>query len=299
MKVAVLAVCLAAALPAAAAELHADPPKNCEYCPGWSVPLEGFKVFGNTWYVGNAGLGAILITSPKGHILIDGGLPQTAPQIAENIRKAGFRLEDIKLIVNSHSHYDHAGGLAALQRASGARIVASPIAKRALENGGPFEDDPQFTFGHEHNDYPPVTRVKAIKDGERVRVGDLSIQAHFTPGHTPGGTTWTWKSCEDSHCLDMVYADSLNSVSAPGFKFSGDDKMPSRVASFEKSMDVVAKLPCDILLAPHPELIKMDKKLELRKAGTTPDPFVDTGACKAYAEAARERLATRVAEERR
>ena len=238
----------AAAAPAA--ELTADPPKNCEPCAEWNEPHEGFNVFGNTWYVGTAGLGAVLITSSQGHILIDGGLPQSAPLIADNIRAAGFRLEDVKLILNTHTHYDHAGGIAALQRASGAAVAASPEAKRALENGGPLGNDPQFAFGRAHNDYAPVKGVRLVDDRETLRVGELSVTAYFTPGHTPGGTSWSWRSCEETRCLDLVYADSLNAVSAPGFKFSGNGKQRSRVAQFRKSMDVVAKLPCEVCADP-------------------------------------------------
>ena len=203
-------------------------------------------------------MSSVLITSKDGHVLIDGGLTQTAPQIAANIAKLGFRLEDVKLIVNSHTHYDHAGGIAALQRASGAQVAASPAAKRALEGGGPTEDDPQFAFGPEHNNFPAVANVRAIKDGETLRVGDLAITVHFTPGHTPGGTSWSWQTCEGDTCQNMVYADSLNSVSAPGFKFSADAQ---RVKNFERSIDTVAGLKCDILLTPHPEAFDLDAKV--------------------------------------
>ena len=278
-----------------AADLIPDQPRNCQYCEGWSQPREPFRVFGNTWYVGG-GLSSVLITSEDGHVLIDGGLTQTAPQIAANIAKLGFRLEDVKLIVNSHTHYDHAGGIAALQRASGAQVAASPAAKRALERGGPTEDDPQFGFGPEHNNFPAVSNVRAIADGETLTIGDIRITVHFTPGHTPGGTSWTWQSCERDNCMSMVYADSLNSVSAPGFEFSADEK---RVATFEKSIDIVAGLECAILLTPHPELFDLDKKLALRKdKGTDYRAFFDRDACRAYAAGARERLAKRLAEER-
>jgi metallo-beta-lactamase class B len=253
-------------------------------------------VYGNTWYVGG-GVSSVLITSKQGHVLIDGGLTQTAPQIAANIAKLGFRLEDVKLIVNSHTHYDHAGGIAALQKASGAQVAASPAAKRALEAGGPLQDDPQFAFGPKHNNYPPVAKVRAVQDGETLRVGDLAITVHFTPGHTPGGTSWTWKSCEKDQCLNLVYADSLNSVSAPGFRFSGGDGSPSRVASFEHSMTVVEGLDCDILLTPHPEAFDVDARLARRSQEPASNPFIDKNACKAYAEGARQRLAKRVAEE--
>jgi metallo-beta-lactamase class B len=286
----------------ASALLTADPPHVCDACGEWNQPHEPFRIHGDTWYVGTAGLGAILITSQDGHILIDGGLPQSAVLIADNIRRAGFRLEDIKLIVNSHTHYDHAGGIAALQRATGARVAASPASKLALERGGPMEDDPQFAFGKAHNDYAPVRDVRAVADGEVLRVGPLAITAHFTPGHTPGGTSWSWRSCEAAKtpevaCLEVVYADSLNSVSAPGFKFSGSAGQASRVAAFERAIAVVESLPCDILFAPHPALIDMEARLAKRKTAPTVNPFVDKSACRNYAAGARQRLAARVAEE--
>jgi len=281
-------------LPAATAELIPDPAHDCEYCEGWSRTREPIRIYGNTWYVGG-GVSAVLITSRDGHILIDGGLTQTAPQIAANIAKLGFRLEDVKLIINSHTHYDHAGGIAALQRASGAQVAASPAAKRALESGGPTEDDPQFGFGPAHNNFPAVANVRAIKGGETLHVGDIAITVHFTPGHTPGGTSWTWTSCQASQCMNMVYADSLNSVSAPDFKFSADAQ---RVKTFERSIDSVASLECNILLTPHPEAFDLEAKAARLAAAPTPNPFIDSNACKAYAAGARERLAKRLAEER-
>jgi len=278
-----------------AAKLVADPDKHCDACEGWNQPFDPVHMFGNTWHVGTAGLGSVLITSKQGHILIDGGLPQTATLIAENIRKAGFRLEDVKLIVNSHTHYDHAGGIAALQRASGAQVAASPESKLALENGGPLKDDPQFAFGPEHNNYPAVANVRAIQDGETLRVGKLELTAHFTPGHTTGGTSWSWTSCEGQQCLNFVYADSLNSVSAPEFRFSDD---ATRLATFGKSIAVVETLPCDVILAAHPNAINLERKLADAKAGAGSKAFVDPQGCKTYALGARERLEARVAEER-
>lgn len=277
----------------ALAPLAADPAHVCDACVEWNQPREPFRVHGNTWYVGTAGLGAILITSSQGHILIDGGLPQSAAPIAANIEKAGFRLQDVKLLLNSHAHYDHAGGIAALQRASGAQVAASPAGKRALEGGGPTRDDPQFGFGKQHNNYAPVRGVRSVANGEVLRVADLAITVHFTPGHTPGGTSWTWRSCEAELCYHMVYADSLNSVSAPDFQFS----VGRRAAHFRKSMTVVEALPCDILLAPHPALIAMDVKLAAWKANPAVNPFVGANACRSYAAGARQRLQARLAQE--
>jgi metallo-beta-lactamase class B len=283
-----------AAISAPAAPLRPDPPKVCDSCAEWNGPREPFRVFGNTYFVGPAGLGAVLVTSAQGHILLDGALTQSAAEIDAHIRALGFRTEEVKLIVNSHAHYDHAGGIAALQRASGATVAASARGAEALERGQPTGDDPQAAFGPGPNGYPAVKNVRVVKDGETLRVGDLALTAHLTPGHTPGSTTWTWRSCEGGRCLDVVYADSLNAVSAPGFRF-GDGKGGGLEPSFRKSIATVGALPCDILLTVHPAFAQLDEKLKARTKDH--DPFVDPAACRAYAAAATTRFDTRLKEE--
>jgi metallo-beta-lactamase class B len=279
------------------AALKPDRAKDCEWCAGWNAPQEPFRVFANTYYVGTAGLSAVLITSDKDLILLDGALPQSAPLIDQNIRKLGFRTEDVRLIVNSHAHYDHAGGIAALQRASGAIVAASAPGARAIESGGPTADDPQYAFGKEANAFPPVKRVKVVADGEILRAGKLAITAHLTPGHTPGSTTWTWRSCEGARCLDVVYADSLNPVSAPGFRFSGDATHPDVAATLRRSISKVGSLPCDVLLAVHPNFAGMEDKLRRRREQPTSEPFVDSTACRTYASEFVKRLDERIVEE--
>lgn len=278
--------------------LRPDAPIACDACEGWNAPRVPFRVFGNTWYVGVGGLSAVLITSPEGHVLVDGGLPQSAAPIDANIRALGFRTEDVRLIFNSHAHYDHAGGIAALQRLSGATVVSSDAGARALEAGEPTPDDPQYALGRAVNAFPPVSQVRRVDDGTVVRVGDLAVTVHHTPGHTPGGTTMSWQSCEGSHCLDIVYADSLTPVSADGFRFSAGPSGPERVARFRATIDKVAALPCDIVLAAHPGFTDIDGKLARRAKGAGADPFIDPDGCSAYASAARTRLDARLADER-
>jgi metallo-beta-lactamase class B len=238
-----------------------------------------------------------LIVGDAGLVLLDGGLEQSAALIDANIRKLGFKTEDVKLIVNSHGHYDHAGGIAALQRASGATVAASPSGARALERGENTPDDPQFGFGKAENGFAPVKNVKVIKDNEVLRVGNVAITAIFTPGHTPGSTTWSWQSCEGSRCLNMVYADSISSVSAPGFKFTAK---PEVVNLFRRSITRLAELPCDIVVSTHPSATGLDAKIKQRAElnGTGPDPFVDHG-CQALAAGAMKGLEARIAEERK
>jgi metallo-beta-lactamase class B len=291
-RLALVALCGSLSAASGIAGMRPDPPKKCGACDEWNASREPFRVFGNTYYVGVVGLSSILLTSADGLVLLDGGLPQSAPLIDASIRKLGFRTEDVRLIVNSHAHYDHAGGIAALQRASGATVAASASGAWAIEHGEPPKDDPQFAFGHAANAFPSVKTVRVAKDGETLRVGPIAVTAHLTPGHTPGSTTWTWRSCEGARCLDVVYADSLTAASAPGFRFAGDATHPAIEATFRHSIETVASLPCDIVLATHPASVDMDGRLN-RHA------LVDPNGCRAYAAAAMKHLNDRVAEEQR
>ena len=204
----------------------------------------------------------------------------------------------MRLIVNSHEHFDHAGGLAALQRATGAKVAASPAAARALQQGHPTPEDPQYTSGLK-SPFDPIENVETIADRATLRVGPLAITAHFTPGHTPGATTWAWRSCEGNRCVDIVYADSLTPVSDDGFRFTSDAAKPSRVDVFRASIARVEQLAVRDVLAPHPVLTGFAAKAERVSAGKAENPFIEPNACRAFAAAARKRLEQRIGEERK
>ena len=273
-----------------------DAPLECFSCAEWNAPREPFRIFGNTYFVGVGGLSAVLIASDAGLVLVDAALPQSVPLIERNIGKLGFRIEDVRLIVNSHEHYDHAGGIAAVQEKSGAAVAASAPAARALEQGFPTPDDPQYGSGQKLR-FARVKNVKVIADRETLRVGSLVLTAHLTPGHTPGATTWTWRSCEGERCVDVVYADSLTPVSDDGFRFSRTGAGPSVVERFRRSIAAVEQLPCDVLLSPHPGFIDLDGKLARWKEAPGTNPFIAPWSCRTYAAVARKRLDARLAEE--
>jgi metallo-beta-lactamase class B len=289
MKWPLAAGLLLASLPA----LAQSAPTKCGSCAAWNAPQAPFRIYGNTYYVGTHELSAILIASDQGLVVIDGDLAEAAPQIEGNIRALGFRPEEIKLILNSHAHFDHAAGIAPLQRFSGARVAASPKSAEVLRRGSLSGDDPQ------HDILPPpmqpVPKVEIIRDGQTLRVGPLALTAHFTPGHTPGGTSWSWTSCEQQRCLHIVYADSLAAVSADNYRFTDH---PDLVAGFEKSFTTLQTIPCDILLTPHPGVSNLLGRLQARDKGGKPGAFVDPGACKTLAEASRRDLAKRLAREK-
>lgn len=268
--------------------------RECPRCAGWNAPQAPLRIFGNTYYVGTHNLAAVLVTSPQGDVLIDGALPESAPQILAHMRALGVSLQDVKVIVNSHAHYDHAGGIAAIREATGAEVDASPWAATVLEHGKSDQQDPQFGIALP---YPPVPAVRTIRDGQVVRVGDLALTARFTAGHTPGGTTWTWRSCEGDRCLDMVYADSQSPVSADTFLYTRSATYSTGVSDFEHSFVVLENLSCDILVTPHPDASNFWQRIAARDSGNAL-ALVDRDACRRYAANARRDLAARIAREK-
>ena len=258
----------------------------------WNAPQQPFRIYGNTWYVGPYGLSSLLVDTGQGLALFDGDLPESAPVVEAHIRELGFRVRDVKWILNSHPHADHAGGIAALQAASGAQVLASADGAREMALGGADRSDPQYGS---IPDYPPVKSARVVRDGETVQLGDVAITAHYTPGHTPGSTSWTWTSCESQRCLRMVYADSLTAMSAPNYRFTDH---PAYVAGFRKAIATVSTLPCDILLTPHPDASGFWEKVARRKSPTDAAPLIDPQACRDYAAVAEKNLDARLTKER-
>lgn len=272
-------------------QLEPDAPFICDQCESWNRPQDPFRVHGNTWYVGTYGLSSILIETDAGLILIDGGLPQSAALIDANIRALGFDTRDVVAILVSHAHFDHVGGVAALQRLSGAQVFTSMAGSEALSRGSLSEDDPQYVPDSDDSKFPAVRRVATVADGELVSVGSVDIKAVYTPGHTPGGVTWTWQSCALNTCYDIVYADSMSAVSAVGFQFTSSGVADTLVAS----AGIVGDLDCDIFMSPHPFFFGMHDKLERRAEG---NPFVNGLGCLLYAENSLQWLERRLEAER-
>ncbi|HEY2446822.1 MAG TPA: subclass B3 metallo-beta-lactamase [Rhizomicrobium sp.] len=281
-----IAVAALAGAPPAASQ-----PASCN--AALNAPQRPFRIYGNTYYVGTHGVASVLIASREGSVLIDGDLAVSVPQIAANISSLGFALTDVKLILNSHVHCDHAGGIAGLQRMSGATVEASPSSAAILRQGGVGADDPQRGIGAP---IAAAANVRTLTDGETLHVGAIAVTAHFTPGHTAGGTSWTWLACERKRCLHIVYADSLSAVSAPHFRFTGSDAYPRALDDFHRSFAVLSSLPCDILITVHPEFGNLWQRLDRRSRGN-PDALIDSGACRRYADAAKKGLARRIAQE--
>ncbi|MXP40884.1 subclass B3 metallo-beta-lactamase [Altererythrobacter soli] len=286
---AVLSACTATqALPpeqSAAGVTPAQWAAQCADDSGWDEPGPPFQVHGNTWYVGTCGIAAILVTSDEGHVLIDGGTGKGAAPIAANIEALGFALTDVKLLLHSHEHFDHVGGLAELQRRTGARLLASQAAAPVLASGQSADDDPQKGA---LDPFAPIRVDGTVKDGEVVRVGDLALTAIATPGHTTGALSWQWRSCDEAgQCETVVYGDSLSPVSADSYRFSNH---PARLAAYRASLKRFAGLDCTLLLTPHPSASGMRDRI-------LGGDLTNSAACANYAAAIGKRLDQRLAKE--
>ena len=268
------------------------------YAAQWNRPQQPARIHGDTYYVGVGGLSVALIHTRDGLILIDGALPQSVAAIKEHILELGFRLEDVKFILNTEAHFDHSGGIAALARDSGAQVVASPLGAQALRAGSVLAMDPQ---AGEIDAMPAVENVREIADGETLQLGEVTITARYTPGHTPGSTSWTWVSCEDAErqdCLNVVFGASLTPVAADDFHYLGDDRHADLTPAFRRVMQDFARLPCDILISAHPDHSGADEKLRRLLEGATPNPFIDAQACRDYAAKNEAKLDARIAKEK-
>jgi metallo-beta-lactamase class B len=234
--------------------------------PSWTQPTAPFKIIDNTYYVGTAGLAVYLISTKQGLILIDSGLPQNAPLVEASIKKLGFKLSDVKFILASHAHFDHAGGMAKLKADTGAWLTANEGDKYAFEKGvyPGSEDRKDFNF-------PPVKVDGVLPDGGQIKLGGVTLTAHLTPGHTKGCTTWSWPVKDK----DGSAHTAINFCSASvAYNALVPEQYPGIVADYQATFAKAKTLNGDVFLAPHAEQFDLPaKKAKLGQRG--PNPFID------------------------
>lgn len=248
----------------------------------WRQPMAPLRIADHTWQIGTEGLTALLVITDAGAVLIDGGMPQAADALLANMQRLDVAPADLRLLLSSHAHADHAGPFAALKRRTGARLVANAESSVLFARGG--SDD--LHFGDEIT-YPPVDTDRIVMDREVVSLGGTDFTVHFMPGHTPGSVAWTWTDTRDGRPVRIAYADSL---SAPGYTLHDNPRYPRLVEDYRRTFDVVRALPCDLLLTPHPEGSGWDYAAG-DKAGAK------AMTCAAYAQAAKARFEAQLAEE--
>jgi metallo-beta-lactamase class B len=251
---------------------------------GGQRPAEPFRIAGNFYYVGASDVASFLITGPQGHILIDGGYPGTARLIMASIARLGFDVRDVKVLLNSEPHFDHAGGLAALQKASGAQLWASEASAHALVKGG-YDESLALPMGLLTwlIRYPAPRVDHIVNDGDTIRVGSTTVTAHLTPGHTRGCTSWTFAVHDGERVLNVVSACSLVDL--------GRARYPGQQADFERTFRVLRSLPADIWVTSHARLFGRYRKFVASKSAKDPaDAFIDPAGYRAYIDSGEARL---------
>ena len=255
----------------------------------WTRPVAPFRVAGNVYYVGTEGLAAYLITSPKGHVLLDSTLAGNVPQVEHNIEQLGFRLKDVKLLIESHAHYDHVGGLAQLKADTGAPLWASAGDRWALENGRQFGDTDYGLIT-----FPAVKVDRLVRDGETVRAGDVELTAWVTAGHTRGCTTWSLPVEEAGRRLKVLF---LCSIMVAGNKLIDNKAYPGIVADFRRTYARLRTMKADVVLTGHPEAAEVLARHARQRAGDA-QAFVDPGELARLVTAADAAFETELAKEK-
>ena len=272
------------------AALTAAPAAGATYSdPSWTAPIEPFRIADNLYYVGSADLASYLIVTPGGLMVIDGGVAENAPMVLDHIRKLGFDPRQVKILVNSHAHLDHAGGLAGLKRATGAKLIASAADAPVLESGG----DKDFFYGGHGPLFPKVQVDRLIGDGGQVSLGGVTLTAHLTPGHTKGCTTWSLPVKVDGQVRQALFICSLSVL--PGYRLTGDPRYPRMGADYAHSIAVLRAQPCDVFLASHGSFYDLlAKRRTMVEHPSAPNPFVDPQGCKALVDEADANLRRRL-----
>jgi metallo-beta-lactamase class B len=236
-----------------------------EKYPDWVAPMAPFRVIGNIYYVGTVGLASYLLTSDDGHILLDGGLPQNATIIAANIETLGFSLGDVKLLLNSHAHFDHSGGLAELKELTNARLLASAADRPELESGRYAGSDDLSLSA------PPVSVDRVFNDQEVVSLGNIKLTANLTPGHSPGCTSWTTRVATAVQNLQVLF---FCSASVAANRLVDPPQYPGIVDDYRHTFAITRDWRPDVFLANHPFTFSMLEKINRRSTGDQ-NAFID------------------------
>jgi metallo-beta-lactamase class B len=258
----------------------------------WNRKFEPYRVIGNIYYVGTNAIAQFLIATPAGHVLLDSGFEASVPRLAENVRALGFRFDDVKILLATHAHIDHVQGHALVRRMTGATVMVSAADAPVIASGGHGESvyDGVYTW-------PPCPVDRVVEDGARVTLGDVTLVAHLTPGHTRGATTWTTEVVDGGRRLAVVFFPSANVN--PGVRLVGNPRYPEIAADFRRSFAVWKSLPCDVPLGAHGSFYDMEDKHARLGRASGPNPFIDPDGYRRLVADAEQRFDKQLARESR
>jgi metallo-beta-lactamase class B len=234
-----------------------------DFLPEMNQPVEPAHIIDNIYYVGTNGVSSFLIVTPKGHILLDSGFNQSVPLIRNSVVTLGFRFEDIRILLSSHAHFDHVAGHALIQEQTGAQVMASALDAEVISRG-----DEQLWAG-----WRGARVDRLLHDGDIVRLDDVELTAHLTPGHTKGCTTWTMDAVDDGRKLQVVFigGSGIN----PGVQLVGNKEYPDIADDYARTFTVLKGLKPEVFLAQHPDIFGFEDKVRQLRSGAEHNPFID------------------------
>lgn len=257
--------------------------------PAWNHPFPPHKIAGNLYYVGTSELSSYLVTTPQGHILINTSYEESVPVIKAAVEKLGFKFTEIKILLISHAHDDHAAGCALAKKLSGAKLMVMDGDTAVIEGGG------AGAFFYENSRWAPAKVDRVLHDGDTVALGGSVLTAHLTPGHTKGNTTWTMKVADAGKSYDVVIVGSPNVNE--GYRLVDNPKYPQIAEDYARAFRVWKSLPCDIFLGAHPAYYHMEEKYKKLKPGGA-NPFVDPEGYRAYIDERQRAYETKLKQQR-
>jgi metallo-beta-lactamase class B len=258
----------------------------------WTEPFPPFKIAGNLYYVGSKGLANYLITTPKGHILINSDMEENVPLIRASVEKLGFKFTDIKILLISHAHWDHNAASDTIKKLTRAKYMVMDADVPVVETGGKTD----FQYGNDPTSlYKPTKVDRVLHDGDEVKLGGTVLVAHLTPGHTKGCTTWTLKVKDNDKAYNVVIIGSPNVN--PGYRLVNNLEYPGIAEDYEKTFKVLKSLPCDIFLGAHGNYFGMEMKYpRLKDEGLA--VFIDPEGYKKYVEEREDAFKKELAKQR-
>ena len=240
----------------------------------WDEPFPPHRIADGLYYVGSKGLASYLVTSTNGHILINSSFERTVPIIRTNIEALGFKFKDVKVLLTSHAHSDHASGHALVKELTGARVEVMEGDAEVIAKGGKGQ------YLYTSDEWKPCVVDRVLKDGDTVKLGEAQLTARLTPGHTRGCTTWVMRAKDGGKVFDVVIIGSPNVN--PGYALVNNRDYPGITADYEKTFRVLKSLPCDIFLGAHGSYYGMEAKVARLQKGPKDNPFIDRAGYHAY-----------------
>ncbi|MBT4863903.1 MAG: subclass B3 metallo-beta-lactamase [Planctomycetaceae bacterium] len=232
------------------------------------------RVIGSVYYVGSKDISSFLITTPKGHFLLNSGFEETVPLIRASVESLGFKMRDVKYLLASHAHSDHVAGHALAKELTGAKVYVMRGDDGVISSGGKGQ------YLYTTSRWKPCAVDRVLKDGEKITLGGVTLVARSTPGHTRGCTTWTCQVKDGGKKYDVVVVGSPNVN--PGYQLVGNKDYPEIAKDFAKTFNLSKALECDVFLGAHGAYYGLPAKFERFKRDGKTNPFIDPDGYRDY-----------------